>query len=109
MENQDHVYNFVESSTGSAVIKVLGVGGGGCNAINNMIDNPITGVEYISANTDAQSSMLYPHGVIQEAPSSTLCLASSQNSYIATTYLTLHSGSSTISPLTKNSNTLLIK
>ena len=55
MENQDHVYNFVESSTGSAVIKVLGVGGGGCNAINNMIDNPITGVEYISANTDAQS------------------------------------------------------
>ena len=42
-------------ATGPAVIKVIGVGGGGCNAINNMIDNPIHGVEYISANTDAQS------------------------------------------------------
>lgn len=49
------VYNFVDNSTGPAVIKVIGVGGGGCNAINNMIDNPIHGVEYISANTDAQS------------------------------------------------------
>ncbi len=49
------VYNFTENAVGSAVIKVIGVGGGGCNAINNMIDNPIQGVEYISANTDAQS------------------------------------------------------
>ena len=40
---------------GPAVIKVIGVGGGGCNAINNMIENPIQGVEYISTNTDAQS------------------------------------------------------
>ena len=38
-----------------ANIKVIGVGGGGCNAINHMIENPIQGVEYISANTDAQS------------------------------------------------------
>ena len=43
--------------THAAVIKVIGVGGGGCNAINNMIENPIQGVEYISANTDAQSLM----------------------------------------------------
>lgn len=42
-------------AVGPAVIKVIGVGGGGCNAINNMIDNPINGVDYISANTDAQS------------------------------------------------------
>ena len=49
------VYNFTENAVGPAVIKVIGVGGGGCNAINNMIDNPIQGVEYISANTDAQS------------------------------------------------------
>ncbi|ULJ59548.1 cell division protein FtsZ [Wielerella bovis] len=49
------VYNFVESTSSPAIIKVIGVGGGGCNAINNMIDNPIQGVEYISANTDAQS------------------------------------------------------
>lgn len=49
------VSNFVEATTGAAVIKVIGVGGGGCNAINNMIENPIYGVEYISANTDSQS------------------------------------------------------
>ena len=49
------VYNFTENAVGPAVIKVIGVGGGGCNVINNMIDNPIQGVEYISANTDAQS------------------------------------------------------
>lgn len=42
-------------AVGPAVIKVIGVGGGGCNAINNMIENPINGVDYISANTDAQS------------------------------------------------------
>ena len=40
------VYNFTENAVGPAVIKVIGVGGGGCNAINNMIDNPIQGVEY---------------------------------------------------------------
>lgn len=44
-----------QTPTGPAVIKVIGVGGGGCNAINNMINNPIHGVEYISTNTDAQS------------------------------------------------------
>ena len=38
-----------------AVIKVIGVGGGGCNAINNMIDSSLSGVEFISANTDALS------------------------------------------------------
>lgn len=44
-----------EVAAGPAVIKVIGVGGGGCNAINNMIEHPIQGVDYISANTDAQS------------------------------------------------------
>ncbi|MGN6990169.1 cell division protein FtsZ, partial [Neisseria sp. P0009.S004] len=34
---------------------VIGLGGGGCNAINNMVANTIHGVEFISANTDAQS------------------------------------------------------
>ncbi|MEW6259650.1 MAG: cell division protein FtsZ, partial [Thermodesulfobacteriota bacterium] len=38
----------------SAVIKVIGVGGGGGNAINNMIDADIKGVTFIAANTDAQ-------------------------------------------------------
>lgn len=45
----------IETVVGSTIIKVIGVGGGGCNAINHMIENPIQGVEYISANTDAQS------------------------------------------------------
>lgn len=38
-----------------AKIKVIGVGGGGCNAINRMIQSDIKGVEFIAANTDAQA------------------------------------------------------
>ncbi|MDO4998101.1 MAG: cell division protein FtsZ [Neisseria sp.] len=45
----------VEPAVGPAVIKVIGIGGGGGNAINNMIKNTIQGVEFISANTDAQA------------------------------------------------------
>ena len=41
-----------------AQIKVVGVGGGGQNAINRMIDEGIQGVEFISVNTDAQALML---------------------------------------------------
>jgi cell division protein FtsZ len=36
-------------------IMVCGVGGAGCNAVNNMIDSGLTGVEFIVANTDAQA------------------------------------------------------
>ena len=39
----------------SAQIKVIGVGGGGNNAINNMIDAHLEGVKFIAANTDAQA------------------------------------------------------
>ena len=35
-----------------ARIKVIGVGGGGCNAVNTMIRSGLTGVEFIVANTD---------------------------------------------------------
>jgi len=38
-----------------AKIKVFGVGGGGCNAVNTMINAGLTGVEYIVANTDIQA------------------------------------------------------
>ncbi|HEY7750798.1 MAG TPA: cell division protein FtsZ, partial [Ignavibacteriaceae bacterium] len=38
----------------SAVLKVVGVGGGGCNAIDSMISRGLDGVEYIVLNTDAQ-------------------------------------------------------
>ncbi|MBS1712057.1 MAG: cell division protein FtsZ [Armatimonadetes bacterium] len=37
-----------------AVIKVIGVGGGGCNAVNRMVDAGIQGVEFIAMNTDIQ-------------------------------------------------------
>jgi cell division protein FtsZ len=39
---------------GTAVIKVLGIGGGGCNAVNRMYREKIPGVEYYGINTDAQ-------------------------------------------------------
>lgn len=39
----------------SAKIKVIGVGGGGCNAVNNMIDSNLQGVQFIVANTDSQA------------------------------------------------------
>ncbi|MDW5378669.1 cell division protein FtsZ [Halomonas sp. HP20-15] len=39
----------------SAVIKVIGVGGGGGNAVNHMVESNIDGVEFICANTDAQA------------------------------------------------------
>ncbi len=47
----------MESAGGSylAVIKVVGVGGGGTNAISRMIDAGLRGVEFIAANTDAQA------------------------------------------------------
>ena len=38
-----------------AVIKVIGVGGGGGNVINTMVDNNLTGVQFIAANTDMQA------------------------------------------------------
>jgi cell division protein FtsZ len=38
-----------------ARIKVMGVGGGGCNAVNRMIDNNVTGIEFWALNTDAQA------------------------------------------------------
>tara|TARA_B100000925_G_scaffold289044_1_gene271140 strand:+ start:51 stop:1523 length:1473 start_codon:yes stop_codon:yes gene_type:complete len=38
-----------------ARIKVIGVGGGGCNAVNTMIKSGLTGVEYVVANTDLQA------------------------------------------------------
>ncbi|MEE3382578.1 MAG: cell division protein FtsZ [Anaerovoracaceae bacterium] len=38
-----------------AVIKVIGVGGGGCNAINQMIEAELRGIDYIAVNTDTQA------------------------------------------------------
>jgi cell division protein FtsZ len=41
-----------------AVIKVIGVGGGGVNAVNRMIENGVGGVEFIAVNTDAQALLM---------------------------------------------------
>ncbi len=45
----------IRGNEGSAVIKVIGVGGGGNNAVNRMIDAGIKGVEFIAVNTDKQA------------------------------------------------------
>jgi cell division protein FtsZ len=49
-----------KDSTGNylAVIKVVGVGGGGTNAVNRMVDAGLSGVEFIAVNTDAQALMV---------------------------------------------------
>ena len=41
--------------SGQAIIKVIGVGGGGSNAVNRMIENGLTGIEFIVVNTDKQA------------------------------------------------------
>ncbi|TML84506.1 MAG: cell division protein FtsZ [Actinobacteria bacterium] len=48
------------SQTGNylAVLKVVGVGGGGTNAVNRMVDAGLSGVEFIAVNTDAQALMM---------------------------------------------------
>lgn len=51
---ETRVPDWTESGS-PAVIKVIGVGGGGCNAVNRMIEENIRGVEFIAINTDAQA------------------------------------------------------
>jgi len=46
---------FVTNGTEGAKIKVIGVGGGGCNAINNMVNRGLNGVDLIALNTDKQA------------------------------------------------------
>ena len=43
-----------DDRSGLPPIKVIGVGGGGCNAVNRMIEEGITGVRFLAVNTDAQ-------------------------------------------------------
>lgn len=48
----------VETQNYQAIIKVVGVGGGGVNAVNRMIDSELKGVEFIAINTDAQALIM---------------------------------------------------
>ncbi len=63
------VFSFDAASVQGAIIKVIGVGGGGGNAINRMIDEGVAGVEFIAANTDIQAlSSSKAETVIQLGP-----------------------------------------
>src|SRR5579871_2015400 len=48
------MFEIVETQTNGTIIKVVGVGGAGGNAITHMISREVAGVEFIAANTDAQ-------------------------------------------------------
>jgi cell division protein FtsZ len=50
--------SFSEENQQGAKIKVIGVGGGGCNAVNRMIRAKVEGVEFVAANTDLQALKL---------------------------------------------------
>ncbi|UCH61015.1 MAG: cell division protein FtsZ [Anaerolineales bacterium] len=55
MSSSQNLPNQLESF---ARIKVVGVGGGGCNAVDRMIDEGLQGVDFMAVNTDAQALML---------------------------------------------------
>ena len=55
MSNLNSRFSFDIDSQDNAKIKVVGIGGGGGNAVNNMINKGLTSVEYIALNTDAQA------------------------------------------------------
>lgn len=49
------MFDVTESTAENAVIKVIGIGGGGCNAVEHMLQHNIEGVDFICSNTDAQA------------------------------------------------------
>jgi len=56
----DELFNFGLERTNSSIIKVIGVGGGGCNAVKNMFEEGIEGVNFMVCNTDAQAMQNNP-------------------------------------------------
>lgn len=51
----EFVSDFVAEQENAAIIKVVGVGGGGCNAVNRMVESGLQGVTFIAVNTDRQA------------------------------------------------------
>ena len=49
------MFELMDAAQTNAIIKVIGVGGGGGNAVAHMVDSGIEGVDFICANTDAQA------------------------------------------------------
>lgn len=73
-------FSFEAAAAQGAVIKVIGVGGGGGNAINRMIEEGVSGVEFIAANTDVQAlSSSKAETVIQLGPKLTRGLGAGGN------------------------------
>ena len=56
----DEIFNFAIEHANSSIIKVIGVGGGGCNAVKHMFEEGIVGVDFIICNTDAQAMQNNP-------------------------------------------------
>ncbi|MBC9252096.1 cell division protein FtsZ [Pseudomonas alcaligenes] len=74
------MFELVDNVPQSAVIKVIGVGGGGGNAVNHMIKDNIEGVEFICANTDAQAlKNVGARSVLQLGPGVTKGLGAGTN------------------------------
>ena len=74
------MFELVDSAPQSAVIKVVGVGGGGGNAVRHMIDHEVDGVDFICANTDAQAlSDIHSKTVLQLGASITKGLGAGAN------------------------------
>jgi len=55
LEGKGNMFELVDSIPQSAIIKVVGVGGGGGNAVQHMVSTDVEGVDFICANTDAQA------------------------------------------------------
>jgi cell division protein FtsZ len=53
-QGDNNMFEIVDSQTAGPIIKVIGVGGAGGNAVNHMIEKDVQGVEFIVVNTDAQ-------------------------------------------------------
>ena len=49
------MFELMDAHSSSAIIKVIGVGGGGGNAVAHMVETGIEGVDFICANTDSQA------------------------------------------------------
>ena len=49
------MFELVDSTPESAIIRVIGVGGGGGNAVQHMLKHHVDGVDFVAANTDAQA------------------------------------------------------